>query len=385
MRDDPALHVLVSIREDHLATIERLTAKMSVPFQARYRLDKLTTRSAKQAIEGPARASRLPFEAGVADTLVDDLALRRIDEFEEAIPDEFVEPGQLQVVCNRIWAKADADPANREPDAQATIRREHVEAAGGVEGALRRYYDDAVRSVTNGHKERRLRRFFEKRLITSRFTRQLVPVDKTSSKTERIPNAVLERLESEYGLVRKEQRGGTSYWELSHDGFVQPIRNANFEVWDRRRKKLAGIAWGLFLSPSRWPSCCGNASRRRMRSSSRFPSPSSPCTRTPTASSSRSRSVSSRARRPSSSSWCSGRASDGDVPTGNSRRRRSRAHLRGRRPRRVQDPRHRGLPRRRVSGDPEEGALGRERPAELHASSRSLPSSVRTARPRSKP
>ncbi len=247
MRADPALHVLVAIREDHLATIERLTANMSVPFQARYRLDKLTTRSAKQAMEGPARASGLPFDAGVVDKLIEDLALRRIDEFEDAIPDEFIEPGQLQVVCNRLWAKADADPANQDPARTPAIRADHVTETGGVGGALRRYYDEAVTEVVSGRAERKLRRFFEKRLITSRFTRQLVRIDPTSTKTDGIPNEVLSRMESEFGLVRREQRGGESYWELSHDGFIQPIRKANFDVWDRRRIRMARIAWGLVI------------------------------------------------------------------------------------------------------------------------------------------
>ncbi len=247
MRDDPALHVLVAIREDHLATIERLTARMSVPFQARYRLDKLTTRSAKQAMEGPARASGLPFDEGVVDKLIEELALRRIDEFKDAIPDEFIEPGQLQVVCNRLWARADADPTNREPGGTPAIRAEHVTETGGVGGALRRYYDEAVTEVVSGRAERRLRRFFEKRLITSRYTRQLVRIDPTSTTTEGIPNDVLSRMESEYGLVRREQRGGESYWELSHDGFIQPIRKANFDVWDRRRIKMERVAFGVVL------------------------------------------------------------------------------------------------------------------------------------------
>jgi hypothetical protein len=233
--NDTTVHVLVAIREDHLATIERLTAHMDVPFQARYRLDKLTTAAAEHAIELPAAAAGMPVEPDVTKRLVRELAQRRIEELGRLVPDEFIEPGQLQVVCNRLWAKADEDKENHRTDRPPAIRMSHVRAAGGVEGSLRKYYEDAVTEVARGRELRALRKFMERQLVSPRFTRQLVAFNPEAPKTGKVRNETLRRLEDPYGLVRRERRGGTVYWELSHDGFIDPIRRANLETWDRRR------------------------------------------------------------------------------------------------------------------------------------------------------
>jgi hypothetical protein len=234
--DDQAAHVLVAIREDHLATIERLTASMRIPFQARYRLDKLTEQAAKQAIEKPAQASGLPVEPDVSKRLIAELARRRIDELERQIPDEFIEPGQLQVVCNRLWVRADEDPENRRTDREPAMRMKHVDDAGGVEGSLQVYYEDAVTAIATGRELRALRWFMEHQLVSPRSTRQLVPFEPGAT-TGKVRNKHLERLKDEYGLVRRERRGGTEYWELSHDGFIDPIKRANLLAWDHRRRR----------------------------------------------------------------------------------------------------------------------------------------------------
>jgi hypothetical protein len=242
---DHAFHVVVVIREDHLATIERLTAQMSLQFQARYRLDRLTKAGARRAIEEPARESGLPFEPDVVDRLLAELAQRRIEESNAPIPDEFVEPAQLQVVCRSLWTKANEEQQDIAAP-EAAIRASHLEAAGGAAGALRNYYDDAVTRAANGRGERELRQFIEHKLITRRGTRQLVPVDERNA---RLTDA-LKLMSDRYGIIRQERRGGTLYWELSHDGFVEPVRRANAEVAQRRRRVVwrVGTAYVLIAS-----------------------------------------------------------------------------------------------------------------------------------------
>jgi hypothetical protein len=255
-RVDDSLHVLIALREDHFATIERLTCDMRTSPRARYRLDKLRKHRALAAMQEPAGASGLPFDDGVAEKLCDELACRTFDELPDPIPDEFIEPAQLQVVCNRVWAKADADRLNHGNDAAPAIRADHVEQLGGASGSLRQYYEEAIASVPKGASQRRLRAFFDSRLIGKSGTRQLVPIG-SGGKTRGVQNAALERLEDEFGIVRTERRGGTAYWELSHDGFIQPIRASNNDrrtarLRTTRRALIAGLVVGYFIAVIAW-------------------------------------------------------------------------------------------------------------------------------------
>jgi hypothetical protein len=40
----------------------------------------------------------------------------------------------------------------------------------------------------------------------------------------------LTQLQERYGLVRKVDRDDTGYWELSHDGFVEAVRQSGKEA-----------------------------------------------------------------------------------------------------------------------------------------------------------
>lgn len=249
---DPPLHVLLAIREDHLATIEWLSSRAGLRFGGRYRLDKLRRPSALRAMEKPAERSGLPFAPGVAPKLLDKLGERRVVGVVEKLPGEFIEPAELQVVCRRLWS----DAARAEPDADGNraITQRHVDEMQGVEGALREHYEHAVGDVSRWFSlksETAVRRFFEHQLISDG-TRQLVPQNQPPRrKRDRVPPAAFARLEDEHNLIRTERRGGVPYWELSHDGFITPVVESNHDYFSARRREqlqfAAVLAIGLLV------------------------------------------------------------------------------------------------------------------------------------------
>lgn len=259
LRSDSSLHVLIGIREDHLATIERLLAKMSTTLRARYRMDRLSVPKARVVIDKATSESGVPIAIDALDALIEGLGQRRFAAAKQPswfrrlvrrllrrprantarpIPDEFVDPGLLSVVGRRLWSLAVDEPQRKRVANEALeITLNDVERSGGVDGALERYYEEAVKSVASGRAQTRVRRFFEHRLISQHGTRQLVSYDPESKQSHRIKQSVIEQLRTRYGLLRTEYRGGVNYLELSHDGFVEPVQRANQAVRRRRRKK----------------------------------------------------------------------------------------------------------------------------------------------------
>ena len=272
LRSDPSLHVLIGIREDHLATIERLLSKMTTTLRARYRMDRLSVPKARIVIDKATKESGVPIAGDALDALVEGLGQRRFAAMKQPswsrrlarrllrrprantarpIPDEFVDPGLLSVVGRRLWSLAVDEPQRKRTGNDALeITLDDVERSGGVDGALERYYDEAVKSVASGRAQTRVRKFFEHRLISQHGTRQLVAYDPDSKQSHRIKQTVIEQLRTKYGLLRTEYRGGVNYLELSHDGFVAPVQRANQALRRRRRKKRNVVIGGVLVAAS---------------------------------------------------------------------------------------------------------------------------------------
>lgn len=234
LEEDPALRLLFVIRQDHLASILRLGDRLTSGFRATYAMDRLTKDQAKRAIVKPGVATGLPFDDDLVERLIKDLSQR----FEHGISDRYVEPAQLQVACRKLWQMAHESGADR---ISLDLYQREIK---GLAGALEDHYSEAIKAVTKYHPVQRafLRRLFSVHLITPDRKRQLVAVGKR--RTYFVPNGLLERLEAEHSLVRTELRNGAPYWELSHDGFVEPIlRNKRKRV---RRYTLLG--WLLFAA-----------------------------------------------------------------------------------------------------------------------------------------
>ena len=223
----PQLSLLLSMREDYLADLDVYAALLPDRIRTRMRLERLGVMGAVAAIREPAALGGLPFAAGVAEELVDNL--RRIRTGAAAgtkgfALGEFVEPVQLQIVCRQLWSRLE----EVETPKKAEIDSEDLQNYANVDDALIRFYRDSLaKAKETGVTERSLRRWFGEKLITPAGTRGLVYRGKRD--TEGLRNAAVEILRDCY-IIRGDLRGGEVWYELAHDRLVDPVLEDN-ENW----------------------------------------------------------------------------------------------------------------------------------------------------------
>ncbi len=256
------LRVLLAMREDWLASLDPFARLVPENLRTRFRLERLRREAALEAVVNPLKGTGRSFVPGVAETLIDNLMTIHVrpgrdapsgrsdnddadllatasglpssaDDLPAITPDsggyvatsEYVEPVQLQVVCQTLWSNLGAD--------EAEITAEHLERCGDVNQALSRFYEDCVKQASQlpGLGEGDVRRWFDERLITPAGTRGLVL--READRTGGMYNDAVELLESCH-LIRCEDRGGARWYELSHDRFIEPVRNSN-RRWESTR------------------------------------------------------------------------------------------------------------------------------------------------------
>jgi WD40 repeat protein len=224
LKDDPLLRVLFVIREDYLAQLEPYTKHLPERLRTRYRLERLRKEAACMAVEGPLRGTGRSFDTGAAENLVQELLNIQVESAPGEtiqVVGEYVEPVQLQVVCQNLWL-------NLPPDVNV-ITSDHLQEFGDVEEALKGFYETAIGMAAEepGVKKDDLRRWFTNELITPAGTRGIVFRD--VERTGEIPNSAVDVLEKQH-IIRAEVRGGERWYELTHDRLIEPVRKAN-ESW----------------------------------------------------------------------------------------------------------------------------------------------------------
>jgi hypothetical protein len=102
--DDRKVHVLISMREEWLGAWEEATGYLPPANNSLLRLSPLSSREVRRAITRPTEVEgSLRFESGLVEVLSEDL----ITPNAYGLGDGYVEPGLLQVVCNRLWEEAE--------------------------------------------------------------------------------------------------------------------------------------------------------------------------------------------------------------------------------------------------------------------------------------
>jgi len=211
------------MREEYIAQLDPYICLFPERLRTRFRLERLDKETGLQAVVGPMEQAGRSFAPGVAETLVSSLLktpVRYEDEPVE-IEGQFLEPVQLQFVCQRLW--------------NLGVRRitlQHLQNIGNVDKALSEFYDSAVRIAANraNIQEIKLRNWCDHDLITSVGTRGFVY--KGQWKKSDIPDVAIDELENQH-LIRAEHRAGTFWYELTHDRLIGPIRASNKEyLWE---------------------------------------------------------------------------------------------------------------------------------------------------------
>jgi len=231
---DSLLRVVLAMREDYLAQLDRYMRVLPKRAQTRFRLERLREGGALAAATGPIEGTGRAFAPGVAEALVGDLMTIQVETASgqtEAAKGEFVEPVQLQVACRSLWEYL--------PPEATVISQDYLQKFGAVGQALADFYETAIRRAVGeaGLEEGDLRAWFEHNLITPVGTRGTVY--RGPEQTGGIANPALDVLEAQH-LVRGEWRAGARWYELTHDRFIVPIQGSN-ALW-RAKEREAQLA-----------------------------------------------------------------------------------------------------------------------------------------------
>lgn len=235
LEEHPRFRILLSMREEFIGELDPYTHLLPERLRTRSRLEKLSRDSAIDSVVKPAELLGWSFEEregdipGAAELLVDRLLVSAI---EGGLPNQFVEPVHLQLICTKLWQE--------QADKTKCFTKDDIESTGDVETALEQYYDESVSAVCAelGADEGHIRRWFEDNMITSLRTRGMAIGTGDSVDTLRMD--VVEALARRW-LVRPEHRGNATWYELSHDRFVMPIIRSN-ETWRAKQGLTDGVA-----------------------------------------------------------------------------------------------------------------------------------------------
>ena len=141
LEDDSLLRVVFVMREDYIAQIDPHASSLPEKLRTRFRLERLGEQAALSAIVSPLEGSERSFAPGVAERLVEELRKIRIEtgtgESVE-VSGEFVEPVQLQVVCENLWQDLPAEVT--------VITHDHLQEFGDVDQALSKFCDQSIAS-----------------------------------------------------------------------------------------------------------------------------------------------------------------------------------------------------------------------------------------------
>jgi WD40 repeat protein len=232
MQADRSLWVVLVMREDYIAYMDPYIHLLHNGLRVRYYMQRLEREAALKAITEPVRSLR-PYAEGVAEKLVDDLrsVMSRGPDGKPIVqPGQYVEPVQLQVVCSSLWEKLPADVSQ--------ITQEHIDKyVGDVNQALGIYYEERVSNAAEGAlarekgiKERQIREWFGKQLITTGGIRNMV-AQEYGGKSGGLDDDIVQEFVKKGDLVRAERRGGATFYELTHDRLVEPIL-VNNKKWE---------------------------------------------------------------------------------------------------------------------------------------------------------
>lgn len=229
LQGDPLLRVVFSLREDYVAQFEPYTSLIPRSLRTRFRLERMRLEAALAAVRDPLHYTSRHFAPGVAERLVKDLRTARVELLAgetDTVIGEFVEPVQLQVVCQNLW--------NDLPENVTEITETHLQTFGNVDQALSSFYERAIdRALPYCDKsEAELRNWFETLLITPAGTRGIV--FRGAEETGGIGNSAIEVLENMH-IIRGEFRAGSRWYELTHDRLIEPIQQSNRKWYDARQ------------------------------------------------------------------------------------------------------------------------------------------------------
>jgi hypothetical protein len=249
----PTIHVILSLREDFLGLLDEASDYMPSILSNRFRLRPLSMAAAYEALSAPSQLSNVAFAS--REFTIDDLLQKEILSFitdeapKMAFRVEQIEPFQLQLICQQIEEhvirRQQQDPSCNFVSMQDIGGRETLKKG------MRNFYARVVSHCCDNVGayvgifrrsliKKRVRNLCSMQLISTEGRRLSIDEDSLLSRF-RIPRQVLTSL-VQARLLRSDQRGGTIYYELSHDTLAEEVR--------KKPLMVSLLAQKIFLFPS---------------------------------------------------------------------------------------------------------------------------------------
>jgi hypothetical protein len=217
----PALHVVLSLREDYLGVLEDASDHIPQIMDHRFRLAPLSRRNAALAIGGPAavrddRLATAPFtlDPSFADGVLDYLSQRATG----LTAGRYVEPFHLQLICQRVEQIVAETPAKF---AVRPFTRDDFGGEPELARTLQTFYANAIGAVSERRQRRAARRLCEQFLISPEGRRLSLEQHELRKQLGLSEVALTQLVDSR--LLRTDRRSESMYYELSHDALVEPV------------------------------------------------------------------------------------------------------------------------------------------------------------------
>lgn len=254
----PRANVLLSLREDAVAKLDRFKASIPGILDNYLRLDRLTRAAAEAAVVGPlARyaevgGERVEIEPALVAAVLDQVATGRIrgglggaGQVQGAGRESRIEAPYLQLVMERLW-EVERD------DGSATLRAATLDRLGGAARIVADHLERALAALPAGRREIAARLF--RQLVTPSGTKIAYSADDLAGYADAPAaevQAVLDTL-AERRILRPDDDGT---YEIFHDVLAEPVlawcarqRHAEALAAAHRRSRRLALVAGLAVA-----------------------------------------------------------------------------------------------------------------------------------------
>ena len=235
---DPLLRIVLSMREDFIAQLDPYASILPHGLHTRYHLDPLSADAAREAVIGPLSNAEKSITPDACTALIEQLLSIKVKDGHGDVVEtlgKFVEPVQLQVVCQNMWSGV--------PDNVTEINIEQLQSFADVDEALLQFYEKALKTTCRHTKlnEDTLRHWFNNYMITPVGTRGMAYRGTSHSGRGEysIPNKAVDDLAARHLIHAEVRAGGERWYELTHDRFISPIQKSN-KVWQKKIERRHG-------------------------------------------------------------------------------------------------------------------------------------------------
>lgn len=236
------VHVLLSLREEFLASLDMLRGRIVTLLSSTHRLRPLDDADVRTAIVAPAEQFGGRVEPALVDALLRDLRADPSDDQPAVtrLVAGHVELPFLQLVCRQLWAAAGDDHH---------LTLAEYENLGREFGIIREYVKSLIEPLKS-RQRRELARLLD--LLAPRDgAKMALPAKQLFGMANVAPEhatALLSHLEKNY-VVRIRPTVSTTWYELYHDAFIRVLRSwVDRELSRAKNRRLRWRAAAIFVA-----------------------------------------------------------------------------------------------------------------------------------------